>query len=244
MPAFDIQPYIQQAPAQVRQMIRTGIIDFPTAGMAAGYAQANLVILPQMYAHDFREWIRQNPQACPLLETVKQTPLTKTIARHANICTDIPRYRLYENGHFTKEVTDVTPYWQADMVGFLIGCSFSFEEALLKAGIEIRHLTEKHNVPMYKTNIMTSPVGRFKGPTVVSCGQCRRLKLSWPARLRPRCLTFMGRRSKLVIQLQLASLTLIIPIMAMLIQSILVRCQSFGHAALLRRQQSKTPSCL
>lgn len=89
MPAFDIQPYIQQAPAQVRQRIRTGIIDFPTAGMAAGYAQANLVILPQMYAHDFREWIRQNPQACPLLETVKQTPLTKTIAWHANICTDI-----------------------------------------------------------------------------------------------------------------------------------------------------------
>ena len=168
MPAFDIQPYIQQAPAQVRQRIRTGIIDFPTAGMAAGYAQANLVILPQMYAHDFREWIRQNPQACPLLETVKQAPLTKTIARHANICTDIPRYRLYGNGPFTKEVTDATQYWQADMVGFLIGCSFSFEEALLKAGIEIRHLTEKHNVPMYKTNIMTSPVGRFKGPTVVS----------------------------------------------------------------------------
>lgn len=81
MPAFDIQPYIQQAPAQVRQRIRTGIIDFPTAGMAAGYAQANLVILPQMYAHDFREWIRQNPQACPLLETVKQTPLTKRIFR-------------------------------------------------------------------------------------------------------------------------------------------------------------------
>lgn len=168
MPAFDIRPYIQQTPAQVRQKIRAGQIDFPTAGMAAGYAQANLVILPQIYAHDFREWIRQNPQACPLLETVKQTPLTKTIARHANICTDIPRYRLYENGHFTKEITDATPYWQTDMVGFLIGCSFSFEEALLKAGIEIRHLTEKHNVPMYKTSVMTNPVGRFKGPMVVS----------------------------------------------------------------------------
>lgn len=104
MPAFDIQPYIQQAPAQVRQRIRTGIIDFPKAGMAAGYVQANLVILPQMYAHDFREWIRQNPQACPLLETVKQTPLTKTIAQHANIYTDIPRYRLYENGLLLKRL--------------------------------------------------------------------------------------------------------------------------------------------
>lgn len=168
MSAFDIQPYIHQTPAQVRQQIRKGVIDFPTAGMAAGYAQANLVILPQMYARDFREWIRQNPQACPLLETIKQTPLTKTIASHADICTDIPRYRIYENGRFTKEVTDTSQFWQLDMVGFLIGCSFSFEEALLDAGIEIRHLTEKHNVPMYKTNIMTNSVGRFKGPMVVS----------------------------------------------------------------------------
>lgn len=168
MPAFDIRPYIQQTPAQVRQKIRAGQIDFPTAGMTAGYAQANLVILPQIYAHDFREWIRQNPQACPLLETIELAPLTKTIAQHANICTDIPRYRIYENGRFTKEATDVSEYWQSDMVGFLIGCSFSFEEALLKAGIEIRHLTEKHNVPMYKTSVMTNPVGRFKGPMVVS----------------------------------------------------------------------------
>lgn len=168
MSAFDIHPYIHQTPAQVRQYVRDGIIDFPTAGMAAGYAQANLVIMPQLYARDFREWIRQNPQACPLLETIKRTPLTKTIASHANICTDIPRYRIYENGRFTKEITDASQFWQLDMVGFLIGCSFSFEEALTNAGIEIRHLTEKHNVPMYKTNIMTSPFGRFKGPMVVS----------------------------------------------------------------------------
>lgn len=231
MSAFDIQPYIHQPPAQVRQYVRDGIIDFPTAGTAAGYAQANLVIMPQLYARDFREWIRQNPQACPLLETIKRTPLTKTIASHANICTDIPRYRIYENGCFTKEITDASQFWQLDMVGFLIGCSFSFEEALTNAGIEIRHLTEKHNVPMYKTNIMTSPFGRFKGPMVVSMRPMPPKKPGLPTRSRLRCLTCTAHQFRLAIPKRLVLPIWLILIMATPTQSNLAKSPFFGPVA-------------
>ena len=74
--AFDITPYIHQTPAQVRAAIRRGEIDFPTAGMCAGYAQANLVILPPEYAADFEEYTRLNPFPCPVLEIVKGSPIT------------------------------------------------------------------------------------------------------------------------------------------------------------------------
>ena len=133
--AFDITPYIHQTPAQVRAAIRRGEIDFPTAGMCAGYAQANLVILPPEYAADFEEYTRLNPFPCPVLEIVKGSPITHAMGEGASLVTDIPRYRVYENGVFTKELTDASAYWKEGYVGFLIGCSFSFEEALLAAGI-------------------------------------------------------------------------------------------------------------
>jgi len=166
--AFDITPYVHETPEKVRALIREGKIDFPTSGMCAGYAQANLVILSPEYAADFEEYTKKNPFPCPVLEIVRDEPFTKEMAVHANICTDIPRYRIYENGVFTKELTDVSSYWKKGMVGFLIGCSFSFEEALMRAGIEVRHITEKRNVPMFKTNIETKQAGPFRGPMVCS----------------------------------------------------------------------------
>ena len=166
--AFDITPYIHMSPAEVRQKIREGVIDFPTSGMCAGYAQANLVILPGDYAADFEEFTKLNPFPCPVLEIIKGAPITHDMGEGANICTDIPRYRVYENGVFTKELTDASEYWKDDYVGFLIGCSFSFEEALLREGIEVRHITQKCNVPMYKINIQTTPAGPFSGPMVCS----------------------------------------------------------------------------
>ena len=85
-----------------------------------------------------------------------------------NILTDIPEYFIYRDGKLAEKVTDATPYWQEGMVGFLIGCSFSFEEALMKAGIEVRHIATGRNVPMYKISVMTNPAGPFCGPMVCS----------------------------------------------------------------------------
>ncbi len=166
--AFDITPYVDKTPAQVRLLIRRGIIDFPTAGMCRGYAQANLVILPPEYAADFAEYARRNPFHCPGLEVVRGTPETRAMGEGGNICTDIPRYRVYERGVFTRELTDASACWKEGYVGFLIGCSFSFEEALMDAGIEVRHIAQGRNVPMYKTNIQTVKAGPFEGPMVCS----------------------------------------------------------------------------
>lgn len=165
---FDITPYVDKTPAEVRELIREGVIDFPTAGMCRGYAQANLVILPPEYAADFEEFTRRNPFACPVLEIVRGTPETHDMGEGASIVTDIPRYRVYENGVFTKEVTDASEYWKEGYTGFLIGCSFSFEEALMEAGIQVRHIAQGRNVPMYKTNIDTVKAGPFEGPMVCS----------------------------------------------------------------------------
>lgn len=155
-------------PAQVRSMIRSGHITTPTAGMCAGYAQANLVILPGDTAEDFAAYAERNPFPCPILEVLRGTPETRLVAEGGNILTDIPEYYVYRNGVRTEVCRDASPFWQEGFVGFLIGCSFSFEEALLQAGIEIRHITQGCNVPMFKTNLATKPAGPFHGPMVCS----------------------------------------------------------------------------
>lgn len=160
--------YTNMAPKEVWQLIREGKIESPTAGMCAGYAQANLVILPRKYAEDFKEFARKNPKPCPILEIMDGSPLVHDMGEGANIVTDIPKYFIYKNGVKTDEVTDASAYWEDDFVGFLIGCSFSFEEALLKAGIDVRHISQGRNVPMFKSNIPCEPAGVFEGPVVVS----------------------------------------------------------------------------
>ncbi len=168
MAAFDITPYVHMHPKAVREKIRSGEIDFPTAGMAAGYAQANLVILPGEWAEDFAKFCALNPFPCPVLEVIRGTPLTHAMGEGGSIVSDVPRYRVYKNGVFTEEITDASSYWTPDSVGFLIGCSFSFEEALMREGIEVRHIAQGRNVPMYKTNIQTKKAGPFFGPMVCS----------------------------------------------------------------------------
>ena len=132
--------YSKMTPPEVWKLIRTGEITRPTAGMCAGYAQANLVILPKKYADDFKEFARKNPKPCPILEVVEGTPDIHDMGEGASIVTDIPKYFIYRDGVKVDEVTDVSSYWKEDSVAFLIGCSFSFEEALMKAGIEVRHI--------------------------------------------------------------------------------------------------------
>ncbi|MBQ0084284.1 MAG: putative hydro-lyase [Clostridiales bacterium] len=168
MQKFDITPYVNMKPAEVREKIRSGEINFPTAGMAAGYAQANLVILQGEYAKDFEEFCKKNPFPCPVLEIIRENPFTHDMGEGGNIVTDIPEYYIYRNGVLTEKVNDASEFWQDDFVGFLIGCSFSFEETLMKEGIEVRHIAQGRNVPMYKTNIETKKAGPFFGPMVCS----------------------------------------------------------------------------
>lgn len=161
--------YANLSPAEIRKLIREKQITGPTAGHALGYAQANLAILKKEHAFDFLLFAQRNPKACPILDVIEPGEVApKGIAKYADIRTDIPKYRIYKQGVFVEEVTDLHDYWSDDFVCFLIGCSFSFENALLNNDIDVRHISEGCNVPMYKTNIATTPAGLFEGPTVVS----------------------------------------------------------------------------
>ena len=160
--------YASTSPAKLRELIRKGEITGPTAGMSKGYTQANLAILKKEYAFDFLFFCQRNPKSCPLIDVTEPGVFESTIAKDSDIRKDIPKYRIYKDGNFVEELTDITSYWEDDMVCFLIGCSFTFETPLLENGIPIRHIEENCNVPMYKTNIPTKKAGQFEGPTVVS----------------------------------------------------------------------------
>jgi len=158
-----------ETPAQIRRRIRDGGIVSPTPGLAPGYAQANLVILPQAWAYDFLVFCQRNPKPCPVLEvTDPGDPEPKLTAPQADLRTDLPRYRLYRGGELAAEATAISDWWREDLVAFLLGCSFTFESALIQAGVPVRHIEQGVNVPMYKTNIPCVPAGRFHGNMVVS----------------------------------------------------------------------------
>ncbi len=156
-------------PAQARELIRNGEWTKPTSGMANGYIQTNLAVLPKELAFEFLLFCQRNPKACPIIDVIEEGSAVAALAApESNVKTDIPKYRISRDGEFTEERTEVKDLWTDEMVGFLIGCSFTFEEALLKNGIPIRHIEEGCNVPMYKTSIACTKAGRFEGPTVVS----------------------------------------------------------------------------
>ena len=156
-------------PKEFRTMIRKGKWDKPTAGLALGYAQANLVILPQKYAFDFLLFCQRNPKPCPLLEVLDPGKFRmEFLSSDADIRTDIPRYNIYRRGKLEATVKEIRNLWKSEFITFLLGCSFSFEEALLRSRIPIRHLEENKNVPMYITDISCKPAGLFQGPMVVS----------------------------------------------------------------------------
>ena len=158
-----------KSPREVWQACRTGTWDRPTAGLAPGYAQANLVILPREDAFDFLLLAQRNPKPIPLLELLEMgDPEPKLTSPGADLRTDLPRYRVYRNGQLTEERQEIADLWRDDLVSFLIGCSFTFEKPLLDAGLPIRHIECGCNVPMYCTNRPVVPAGRFAGPMVVS----------------------------------------------------------------------------
>lgn len=152
----------------VRGGCRVGL-NTPTPGLAPGFVQANLVVLPKDWAFDFLLFCQRNPKPCPLLDVTEPgDPEPKAVAPGADLRTDLPAYRVWRDGELVEEPTEVTKHWRDDLVAFVIGCSFTFENALLEAGVPLRHIEEGVNVPMYRTNVACKPAGRFAGPMVVS----------------------------------------------------------------------------
>jgi len=152
-----------------RLAIRSGAYRGPTSGLAAGYVQGNLAILPRDLAADFVRFCHLNPKPCPLLAVGEPGDWRlPTLAADLDIRTDVPRYRVFANGELIDEPHDIRNHWRDDLVTFALGCSFSFEEALIESGIELRHITHGCAVSMYRTSIETAPAGPFHGPLVVS----------------------------------------------------------------------------
>ncbi|NKC15496.1 MAG: putative hydro-lyase [Gammaproteobacteria bacterium] len=163
------EPIAQLAPGALRALCRAGEYRSPTAGACLGYTQANLVMLPKAYAYDFLLFCQRNPKPCPLLEvTDAGDPCPARFAPGSDLRKDTPRYRVFSNGQLQGEKDDICELWSDDMVSFLLGCSFTFESALLAAGIAVRHLEQGTNVPMYETQVPCAPAGVFRGNLVVS----------------------------------------------------------------------------
>ena len=154
-------------PQEARGAFRDGAV-FPTTGWASGYTQANMVALPRDWAYDMLLFGQRNPQPVPLLDVTDAGSTGTALAPGADLRTDLPRYRVWRDGELAEEPTDVTALWREDLVTFLIGCSFSFETALLEAGVPLRHLEQGRNVSMYRTNVACRGAGRLSGPLVVS----------------------------------------------------------------------------
>lgn len=153
----------------VRLACREGLFQEQTSGLAHGYAQANLVILPAAQSQDFLLFCQRNPKPCPLLDVTEPgDPVPRRAAPEGDLRTDLPSYRVWEHGQLVDEPADIRRLWRDDFVSFVIGCSFTFEAALLRAGVPVRHIEERRNVPMFRTSIACAAAGQFHGPLVVS----------------------------------------------------------------------------
>jgi uncharacterized protein YcsI (UPF0317 family) len=156
-------------PRTARQPIRSGAYVGYTAGIAPGFVQANICILPIKWAEDFLLYCQRNPRPCPLLaRSDLGDPRLPTLSDDLDIRTDVPRYHVFRDGAFVEEVTDIRSHWRDDLVTFALGCSFSFEEALQEAGVRLKFFERNNVAAVYVTNIDTVPAGPFKGPLVVT----------------------------------------------------------------------------
>jgi uncharacterized protein YcsI (UPF0317 family) len=155
-------------PSELRRRIRRGEWTTPTSGAATGFLQANLVMLPASHAFHFLLFCTRNPKPCPVLDVLEAGVYAPAIAHDADLRDDLPRYRVFEQGAMAGEVTSVRDRFRPDLVSFLLGCSFSFENAMLAAGLPIRNVEENKNVSMYITNRQCRPAGPFSAPLVVT----------------------------------------------------------------------------
>jgi len=155
-------------PSELRGLIREKEWTEATTGLAPGFVQGNLVMLPQEEAFNFLLFCVRNPKPCPILDVLEPGQVEPRIAPGADLRTDLPKYRVYEKGVMKEEVEEVTDIFHDGMVSFLLGCSFSFENAMLTAGLPIRNLEEGKNISMYITNRQCQPAGPFSSPLVVT----------------------------------------------------------------------------
>ncbi|KQS61219.1 hypothetical protein ASG39_16765 [Rhizobium sp. Leaf371] len=170
MIAIEHLRHVDAAPARsARAQYRAGSVA-PTSGVAPGFTQANMIVLPRDWAFDFLLYAQRNPKACPVLDVSDPGSHRTLLAPDADLRTDLPLYRIWRDGTLAEETADASAAWaeHPDLVSFLIGCSFTFETPMLDAGIEIRHITDGSNVPMYLTNRPCRPAGRLHGNLVVS----------------------------------------------------------------------------
>jgi uncharacterized protein YcsI (UPF0317 family) len=156
-------------PAELRRAIRGGRFDGHTSGLAERHVQGNVVILPAEHAGSFLRFCQRNPKPCPLLAVGEPgDPSLATLGEDLDIRTDVPGYRIWRDGQLAEELSDIGALWRPDSVAFVLGCSFSFEQALLDEGVPVRHIERGDNVAMFRTNIATVPAGPFAGPLVVT----------------------------------------------------------------------------
>ena len=155
-------------PSDLRQLCRAGRWDQPTSGVCEGFVQCNIVALPETHAADFARFCAQNPKPCPVIGQSNPGETGIRALGEFDIRTDCPKYQVFLNGRPAGETTEITEYWQDDWVFFALGCSFSFEDSLVEAGIPLRHLEQQRNVAMYNTNIPCERAGPFAGNMVVS----------------------------------------------------------------------------
>jgi uncharacterized protein YcsI (UPF0317 family) len=168
-PVSDLHAVRGATPGEIRRRIRSGEWRSPTAGLAPGFAQANLVVVPRDTAYDFLVFCQRNPKPCPLIDvTDPGNPEPPYAARGADLRTDLPRYRVYRRGELETEETEITRFWRPDLVAFLLGCSFTFETAMQHAGLPVRHIEDGRNVSMYVTTTACQAAGGLHGPMVVS----------------------------------------------------------------------------
>jgi len=162
------EPHAGLSPDECRALIRGGYAG-QTSGLAPGFVQSNLAILPKDVAGDFLRFAHQNPKPCPVIGMSEPgSPHVPFLGETIDLRTDLPRYRVWREGTLIDEPTDLMAHWRDDLVAFVIGCSFSFEEALIEDGIPLRHIACGDNVAMYRTNIPCASAGVFSGPMVVS----------------------------------------------------------------------------
>jgi uncharacterized protein YcsI (UPF0317 family) len=155
--------------ATARRAIRSGEWATHTSGLADDHVQGNVVILPTDLAGDFLRYCQRNPKPCPVLAVSEPgDPFLPTLGKDIDIRTDVPRYRVWRKGELAAEPGDITHLWRDDLVTFVIGCSFSFEQALIEAGLPLRHIEQNRNVAMFRTSVATAPAGPFNGPLVVT----------------------------------------------------------------------------
>jgi len=156
-------------PCAVRMAARMQRITGQTAGLAPGFVQGNLVVLPVSVADEFLRFCQRNPKPCPLIAVSEPgQPHIASLGEDVDLRTDLPRYHVWRDGAVVASTPSVADVWRDDLVAFVIGCSFSFEEALSADGIPLKHVSAGTTVPMYRTNVMCEPAGRFNGPLVVS----------------------------------------------------------------------------